>query len=587
MSEITLATINQTLKGQESGLRDISVNTSETSKGLTGLLSYFKDQQLKSIEKQREQQQKASQQDTASGTRRSSGGKGEKDATGGFLSGISNAFKTGGFIGLGAVLAKGLVKRLPGLALMTFADSIVDYFKVGEGNKELRDQVVGGLQGAGFGALFGLRFIPLFGVIGALMKNEEFKTQFDLFTDNLKQLTEKIFGKISLQSVFKTFAGIATKGLKGINSLITGDFSGFFENLGSSVALIGGLATLLMPGKFLKLLFRIGAFALKGPGKAILALAGTAGMAALTKAFDFFKGGSDKADTAKTTKTPAAKPGTVVRSAAGNLMIAGADGKATTQKAPKGAKVGDMVKKPKAGAGKGAASMMTAAVKKFPLLSKLIKVASRVPGLAQATALIELATMNPVTVEGVAAILGGLGGSTLGAIAGGFLGTLTGAAGGPLAVATGAIGTLAGGVTGYFFGEAIAKGLAELALGKKVTAFPDYINDLLNGKSDTGGRAGSNQMRMGRGGPTATFTKPTVSKAQPTSGSKIQANMGDPMAQKMGTTSTAGGDGNVIVMDNSNRSNNVANHQGFVMPSTGASDGNNPLNKKLAISGIL
>ena len=450
MSEITLATINQTLKGQESGLRDISVNTSETSKGLTGLLSYFKDQQLKSIEKQREQQQKASQQDTASGTRRSSGGKGEKDATGGFLSGISNAFKTGGFIGLGTVLAKGLVKRLPGLALMTFADSIVDYFKIGEGNKELRDAAVGGLQGAGFGALFGLRFIPLFGVIGALMKNEEFKTQFDLFTDNLKQLTEKIFGPISLESVFKTFAGIATKGLKGINSLITGDFSGFFENLGSSVALIGGLATLLMPGKFLKLLFRIGAFALKGPGKAILALAATGGMAALTKAFDFFKGGSDKADTTKTAKTPAAKPGTVVRSAAGNLMIAGADGQATTQKAPKGAKVGDMVKKPKAGAGKGAASMMTAAVKKFPLLSKLIKVASRVPGLAQATALIELATMNPVTVEGVAAILGGLGGSTLGAIAGGFLGTLTGAAGGPLAVATGAIGTLAGGVTGYF-----------------------------------------------------------------------------------------------------------------------------------------
>ena len=110
---------------------------------------------------------------------------------------------------------------------------------------------------------------------------------------------------------------------------------------------------------------------------------------------------------------------------------------------------------------------------------------------------------------------------------------------------------------------------------------------MLNGKSDTGGRTGSDQMRMGRGGPTATFTKPTVSKAQPTSGSKIQANMGDPMAQKMGTTSTAGGDGNVIVMDNSNRSNNVANHQGFVMPSSGASDGNNPLNKKLAISGIL
>ena len=116
-----------------------------------------------------------------------------------------------------------------------------------------------------------------------------------------------------------------------------------------------------MPGKFLKLLFRIGAFALKGPGKAILALAATGGMAALTKAFDFFKG--DKTGTT-TAKTPAAKPGTVVRSASGNLMIAGADGKATTQKAPKGAKIGDMVKKPTGGASKGAASMMTAAVKK-------------------------------------------------------------------------------------------------------------------------------------------------------------------------------------------------------------------------------
>jgi len=578
MSEITLATINQTLKGQESGLRDISVNTSETSKGLTGLLSYFKDQQLKSIEKQREQQQKSSQQDTASGTRRSSGGKGEKDATGGFLSGISNAFKTGGFIGLGTVLAKGLVKRLPGLALMTFADSIVDYFKLGEGNKELRDQIVGGLQGAGFGALFGLRFIPLFGVIGALMKNEEFKTQFDLFTDNLKQLTEKIFGPISLESVFKTFAGIATKGLKGINSLITGDFKGFFDNLGSSVALIGGLATLLMPGKFLKLLFRIGAFALKGPGKAILALAAAGGMTALTKAFDFFKGGSP--DTTKTTKTPQAKPGSVVRSASGNLMIAGKDGQATVQKAPKGAKVGDMVKKPTGGT---AASQMSKAVSKFPILSKVIKIASKIPGLATAAALVQLATMNPVTVEGVASILGGLGGGALGALAGGAFGAFL-----PTAPVTAPLFSFVGGMGGYFFGEAIAKGLAEFALGKKVTAFPDFINDIINGGGkDTGGRTGSDQMRMGRGGPTATFTKPTVTKTQPTSGSKIQANMGDPMAQKMGTTSTAGGDGNVIVMDNSNRSNNVANHQGFVMPSSGASDGNNPLNKKLAISGIL
>ena len=301
-------------------------------------------------------------------------------------------------------------------------------------------------------------------------------------------------------------------------------------------------------------------------------------MTALTKAFDFFKGGSP--DTTKTTKTPQAKPGTVVRSASGNLMIAGEDGKATTQKAPKGSKIGDVVKKPTGGT---AASQMSKAVTKFPILSKIIKIGSKIPGLATAAALVQLATMNPVTVEGVAAILGGLGGGTLGALAGGAFGAFL-----PTAPVTAPLFSFVGGMGGYFFGEAIAKGLAEFALGKKVTAFPDFINDIINGGGkDTGGRAGSDQMRMGRGGPTATFTKPTVTKTQPTSGSKIQANMGDPMAQKMGTTSTVGGDGNVIVMDNSNRSNNVANHQGFVMPSTGASDGNNPLNKKLAISGIL
>ena len=84
-------------------------------------------------------------------------------------------------------------------------------------------------------------------------------------------------------------------------------------------------------------------------------------------------------------------------------------------------------------------------------------------------------------------IFGGLGGSTLGALLGGLVGGLVG----PLGAFIGSLGL---GIYGYFKGEQIATGLAQYALGEKVTAFdriifdpmsllPYNLNKLLSGSS--------------------------------------------------------------------------------------------------------
>ena len=109
---------------------------------------------------------------------------------------------------------------------------------------------------------------------------------------------------------------------------------------------------------------------------------------------------------------------------------------------------------------------------------KALRFIRGVPGLGALLGIGEIAMMDPPTVDGVAGVLGGLGGATLGTLAGG----LVGAAGGPVALVTAALG---GGV-GYFLGDALSKGLAQMLMGKKVDAFPEWsgLNGLLNGSQE-------------------------------------------------------------------------------------------------------
>ena len=116
-------------------------------------------------------------------------------------------------------------------------------------------------------------------------------------------------------------------------------------------------------------------------------------------------------------------------------------------------------------------------------------VLKRVPFLSQIFAINDLVNILSGTetkeekIEGLVKILGGLGGGTLGAILGGIVGSF-------IPVVGNLIGSVGGGIFGYFAGknsvDSLAKGIAQYAVGAKVTAFDGSIfgvdlNTLLSG----------------------------------------------------------------------------------------------------------
>ena len=130
--------------------------------------------------------------------------------------------------------------------------------------------------------------------------------------------------------------------------------------------------------------------------------------------------------------------------------------------------------------------------------------------------------------------MGGIFGGLLGSGLGLKLGAAIGLIGGPPGVA---LGSLIGTMGGYFAGDYFGKKLAELLFG-------DQGSDSASLKKP----AGSDIMRMGRGGPTQTFTKP-----------------GSTGAVTMKSNISGGGrpdaiGGNTSVIDNSSSSNTVNNN---------------------------
>ena len=116
-------------------------------------------------------------------------------------------------------------------------------------------------------------------------------------------------------------------------------------------------------------------------------------------------------------------------------------------------------------------------------------VLKRVPFLSQIFAINDLVNVlagagtREEKIEGLVKILGGLGGGTLGAILGGIVGSF-------IPVVGNLIGSVGGGIFGYFAGknsvDSLAKGIAQYAVGAKVTAFDGSIfgvdlNTLLSG----------------------------------------------------------------------------------------------------------
>lgn len=276
----TLAQVNDTLL-------EVSNNTKETSKGISAFVKYIEKQKAKDLEAEREakaNEKKIVKAEARANNSSSGGGFGSNFKAG--LAGLG----AGGLLGLGTKVGSAVLKRLPGLGLIGFSDQIADAILGDDFPKDFKDTVSRGIQGAGLGMLLGKRFIPIFGALGLLAtdKNKDIlkdigtnvKEKWDKFAENLKP----ILGFLpSFDNIVKFIGGSVTKGLTAIKGFTESGFDNeeFKKNWGSAIGLLGSVAFLLMPGKFLKALKFLAKFALTKKGLISLiggAAAGKIGM---------------------------------------------------------------------------------------------------------------------------------------------------------------------------------------------------------------------------------------------------------------------------------------------------------------------
>tara|TARA_Y100001954_G_scaffold109575_1_gene119004 strand:+ start:1768 stop:3585 length:1818 start_codon:yes stop_codon:yes gene_type:complete len=274
----TLAEVNKTLI-------EVSDNTEKTSEGISAFVSYIDEQRRKTLEAEREAKAEKAKLEAAS-SKASAGGGGKSAKAGGFFDGAGGLLGAGSLLGLGALTGRALLRRLPGLGLIGFADTIADALLGDDFPKDFKETVSRGIQGAGIGMLLGRRFIPIFTVLGLLATDENkkilkdtgenLKKQYEKAMENLKPFLEML---PSLDDITKFLSTQATAGLKGIRGFTESGFNSkeFQENWESSVGLLGSVAFLLMPGKFLKALRFLAKFALSKKGLVTLITGAAAG----------------------------------------------------------------------------------------------------------------------------------------------------------------------------------------------------------------------------------------------------------------------------------------------------------------------
>ena len=543
----TLAAINKTLER-------VDDNTETTSKGINSFVSYLKDNKRKELEAAREAKNaitKNAQADASNTTNNA----GKKADGSGLLSGVRNILAGATLARLAPMLGKTLLKRVLGpAAIALFAEDIVEMLLPdGLDNPDLKEALTGGLQGAALGfAIGGPLGAAIGGGVGALMTNDKFKKAVGDLGKTLKEQAIILYDKIEptvirfknsfidmfnalgitkegvvagLAGALTAIGNAAASGVESLTKIAKGDFNGM--DLVKGIGLLGTVAAVLMPGKFMKLFGALAVMAKGNIGKTLTGIVAGGGALLSSAASMLGMGGNKDTVTAKS-------------------------GKQYNKNSPQGKMIQNMTSKT---AQTGA--QVGAGVAKYPKLAKALGVLRRVPFLGSLAALTQIAMMDPVTVTGLSKILGGVGGGALGAAIGSF--------GGPL-------GTFAGGLGGYLAGETGGLAAAQFLMGKKVDAFGfgfGWMNDLLNGVSGSAKSAnsptmttgsnkpsvGSDSMRMGRGGPTQTFNKPAMTGNN--NSQKLKNNMmvvDDLSGNKSGST-VIGGDSNIT---NNSSSTNVS-----------------------------
>lgn len=487
----TLADINKSLEDQQAGNEAQTRVLKRLDRRFDKFFQELREAESESLEADiegRNQAQEAQRKDNVSTAR---GGESKGFALP-FLAGrLSGAGMMGALAGIGSALLK---RGIPGLIITMLADEIADFvFENVDGvSKNMRDVVERSLSIGGLGLIFGAKFAAIGAVLGAVLDENNIK-KLNKIGDSFGVLSTKFFKMFDMQlpSIEEILTSITTtvgSALDGIDALLQGDFDGFLAEIDSVAIAMAGLFTLFAPGKAISLALR---------GLMLPFTAAKAGIMAML--------GKNKTDVNALTKDPKGPA-----SSQGKLK----DGSKVTFNKKTGRFHNDKGKMVKA-------SDVTEIGKKFPKLKNLL----RVPGIAQAFAALDLFQLltspGSVTdkVAGMSGILGGLGGSTLGGIAGLALGGLTG----PAAVVMSPLLGALGGMGGYFFGDMIAKGLAQYLLGQNVDAFPEIVNDALNGE----GTAAPAQS-LGTSSPgvpdfvsSTPSSRSTVSRATPQSGAAM------------------------------------------------------------------
>ncbi len=564
----TLADINQTLVR-------VDDNTENTSRGITSFLKQMAEDKRKQLEASREQTQAVADVGRMQGesSAQSSGGGG-----GGLLGGVKNMLAGASMATLASTLGKGLLKRVLGPAVIaTFSDEIVDFLLPdGFENQAIRDALSGGLTGGAIGFMVGGPLGAAIGAgIGALMKNEKFKKAVGELGETLKVQGEALLKEIeptvvrfkdSFINLFKSLGitpegvteGIAktlnvignaaASGVESLTKIAKGEFSGM--DLIKGIGLLGTVGAILMPGKFMKLFGMLAMMAKGGVGKTLRGIMAGGG-AMLTSAATMLGFGGKGKD-----------------------MVTAKSGKQYHKDSPQGKMIQNMTKTTGQTVAKGtqAAGSAVSGIAKFPRLAKALSVLRRIPLIGGIAALGQIAMMDPVTVDGLADILGGIGGGALGAM----LGALT----------MNPVGVFTGGLVGALAGGTLAKAAAQYLLGKKVDAFGfglGWVNDLLNG--DKGAVAKSNQpqvgtdaMRMrGGGGAPQTFTKPSAQ-----AGNNLKSSISQPSGMSPGAMG-----GSTAVVNSGNTTNTVNNSQGLVLGNkTTTSDKDDPFSLSNQIKSV-
>ena len=552
----TLAEVNATLGVTNIALSGVAKEQKETNKGISKFVEFMQDKDTRDrredIEDKRERKASVissvgSGAAAAGGAIASAGKKGfglTKDLFG-KLGGILPIGLAGAFLTslVGSKIFRG---GIAGLGLL-FGDQIAEFLAGPDAKKEVKDTIAGVVKGGALGFLLGPRFGLIGAALGGLLSNKEIDEQAGRLLTNLKDL------QVKFPALGKFFSGITSAvagGLESINNLLEGTSENKVADIAKSIALIGGVATLLMPGKIIGLLAIATKVLMRTPaGLALLAIAG--GGMAINKLM-----GNETTDSsgfiASTAATGAAYLG--YKKLTGAKPPTDVDSPRTgrtTTGAPK-----DM-RRMQTGAGSRFDRQMDVNLKglrQFPKLLKFIKFVGRTGPLAALFGIgniIQMAATGTLNSESLtkvfAGLIGGVAGTKLGAALGSFFpgpGTL--------------IGGLIGGGLGFFAGEMIAEKLANFLLGTDDGEFKKAGNP----------RAARAQAAATKRGEELAQTY----KGSATSGVRTQFENTYGGMDPTGNPTAIGGGGDVINTNSFNRTINNNNSSGIVLDNSGSTD---------------